>query len=52
MILGIGVILGKKKRDLVTGADCCTDAPNDSRPCKAKLCGLGRSTETITWLKV
>lgn len=50
MILGIGVILGKKKRDLVTGADCCTDAPNDSRPCK--LCGLGSSTETITWLKV
>ncbi|XP_078312081.1 uncharacterized protein LOC111100871 isoform X1 [Crassostrea virginica] len=31
---------GKKKRDLVNCAACCADAPDDSGPCNAKLCGL------------
>ncbi|XP_062596959.1 uncharacterized protein LOC134258425 [Saccostrea cucullata] len=31
---------GRKKRDLVNCADCCSDAPDKSGPCNSKLCGL------------
>ena len=40
--------LGKKKRDLVACAECCTAAPDTSGPCNAKLCGLSKLTETLT----
>lgn len=38
---------GKKKRDLVNCAACCADAPDDSGPCNAKLCGLSKSSAII-----
>ena len=39
--------MGKKKRDLVNCAQCCTAAPDTTRPCNAKLCGLSKLTVTL-----